>query len=253
MMIKRLYVLLFLSVIIVPSFSQQLRRNFERELSVGLTGGLNMSKVSFLHNDTYRMNELGDQSFRQGVRLGVISRFISQKHFGIQVEFNYVRAGWSERFFEDYGQTIVNGYDLQNVVFSRRLDYFEIPILAHIYFGQKRVRFFIELGPEVSFLTKYGEMIMNINLKDERLKAIPSDDPRWMNQHNKLDYGLTGGAGLDVKVGLLHAIIGGRYTYGFGNLYDSNKSDVFQRSNNQLIGVTASILIPVLKYTEKKR
>ncbi|MCQ2210443.1 MAG: PorT family protein [Paludibacteraceae bacterium] len=253
MLIRKLYVFLWVVLLVQPIYSQQLRRDFERELSVGVTGGLGLSRVSFLHNNVYRMNELGDQSFCTGYRFGAVVRFISQNHFGIQLEANYVRSGWSELYHEDSGSTLVNGYDLQDVTLSRRNHYLEIPALAHIYFGKRKVRFFVELGPEISFMMGYGDLKWNIAEGDTRKNAIPSDDPRLGDVYNNVDYGLTGGLGLDFLIGRFHTIIGGRYTHGFADLYNNGKADVFQRSNNQLMNVTATFLIPVLKYTERKR
>ena len=245
--------LLCLCILVQPIYSQKLRRDQERELSVGVTGGLGLSRVSFLHNNVYRANELGDQSFYPGFRFGVVTRFISQNHFGVQIEANYVGSGWFETYHEDSGVTMVNGFNMQDVTLSRRNHYIEIPILSHIYFGSRRVRFFVELGPEISVLTRYGELKSNLSDSDARWAAIPTDDPRLKDQYNKVDYGLTGGLGFDIKTGPFHTIIGGRYTYGFADLYNHSKADVFQRSNNQLMNVTATFLIPVLKYTERKR
>ncbi|MBO4529163.1 MAG: PorT family protein [Paludibacteraceae bacterium] len=240
-------------ILVQPIYSQKLRRDQERELSVGATGGLGLSRVSFLHNNVYRANELGNQGFCMGYRFGGVVRFISQNHFGVQIEANYVRSGWSEIFHEDVGVAMVNGYDMQDVTLSRRNHYIEIPMLSHIYFGSRNVRFFVELGPEISMLVRYGELKTNLSENDERWAAFSNDDPRLKDQYNKVDFGLTGGLGLDIKTGPFHTIIGGRYTYGFADLYNHSKADVFQRSNNQLMNVTATFLIPVLKYTERKR
>ncbi|MEE3484375.1 MAG: porin family protein [Bacteroidales bacterium] len=253
MMMRRIGWLCLVWIVSLPLFSQQLRREYERELSVGCSGGIGLSRVSFLHNNAYRMNELGNQGFTTGYRMGVVTRFLSQRHFGIQLELNYVRSGWSELFYDDSGITKVNDYDMQNVRLTRRLHYLEIPFLAHIYFGERRVRFFVELGPEVSVMMKYGDLTWNIPESDERRKAIPLDDPRLGDDYGRLDYGLAGGIGFDIQTGNVHTIIGGRFTYAFKDLYGNNKSDVFQRSNNQLINITATILVPVLKYKEKKR
>ena len=250
---RRFFSLIILFCISATLSAQLLRRDFERELSVGVTGGTNMSRVSFLHNDTYRMNELGDQGFWPKFRLGVVARHISQSHFGVQLEFNYVRSGWSERFREDAGMTMVNGIDLQNVKISRTLDYLEIPVLAHIYFGSRRVRVYVELGPQVSFLTNYGSLKWNIPETDTRKKAIVSDDPRLGDEYRSVDYGIAGGMGVDILAGRFHVLLGGRYSYGFRDLYGNSKSDVFQRSNNQLMSFSASFLVPVLKYKENKR
>lgn len=253
---KQVYITIVACLLAIPLCSlsaQSLRRDQEHEFAIGVNGGMNFSRVSFLHNDIYRINELGNQSMKTGYRLGVVFRYINQKHFGVQIEANYLKAGWSEKFHEDEGFTMVNEIDLQDVKLSRSFSFIEIPALAHIYFGKKKFRFFIELGPELSIMTQYGELKWNIPDDDERKAALLNDDPRLHEDHNKLNYGLAAGLGFDILIGRCHAIIGGRYTFGFKDLYDNAKSDVFQRSNNQWVGVTASFLWSVVKFTEKSQ
>ncbi len=253
MNLRRFLILSLTLLLSLPFYSQQLRRNFERELSVGVSGGLELSRVSFLHNDVSRMSELGNQGFHKGYRFGVVSRFISQKHFGVQVEVNFMRTGWSELFHEDGGISMVHGYNLQDVRLTRNMSYIEVPALAHIYFGDRRVRFFIELGPQFAFQIHYGDLKLSIPENDNRMNAFRSDDPRWGDDRKKLDYGIAGGIGFDIKTGRFHTIVGGRFTYGFSDLYSNSKADVFQRSNSQLLNVSAAFLVPVLTYKEKKR
>ncbi len=237
---------------ILPCAAQELRRNQMQEIAIGVNGGVGFSKVSFLHNDVYRQNELGDQTFRPGYRFGAVFRYIHQNHFGLQFEVNYTQAGWLESFHDDSGINLVNEINVQDVEISRRLEYIEIPVLAHIFFGKRRVRFFVELGPKFCFLTKYGDLEWNIP-EDSRRSAILDDDPRINDEHRTVDYGLTGGLGIDVRAGKCHAIVGGRYAYNFRDIYNNDKSDVFQRSNNQLFSVSVTFLVSVANFTEKDR
>jgi hypothetical protein len=251
----RKLILLTTLIVAFASFShgQPLRRNFLQELSIGVNGGVNLTKVSFLHNMNDRLYELGDQSLWQGGRFGFVVKYIHQNHFGIQIEANFVQAGWSERFHNNAGVSMVNGYDLQDVKLGRRLEYMDIPALAHIYFGQRRLRFFVNMGPEIRFMTKYGEVKWNIPEDDIRREAFQEGDNRFKEPHHTTDYGLTGGGGFDLRIGkMVHLLIECRYSYGFGDLYDNNKSDLFQRSNNQMLGLIGSVMVPVLKFKENK-
>lgn len=232
---------------------QQLRRDFLQEVALGLNGGLSGSRVSFLHNTNDRLNELGNQTFFLNARFGFTARYIHRKHFGVQLEVNYVQAGWEEDFTEDAGYNMINGYDMQGVKLGRRLDYIDVPFLAHIYFGKKRLRFIVNLGPELRFMTKYGEVKWNIPAGDERMNALQSDDPRFLDDYKKVDYGLCGGGGFDIQIGNRFNLLAEfRYSYGFGDIYSNNKADLYQRSNNQMFGVVVTALVPVVKFKESR-
>lgn len=235
------------------SWGQLLRRDFVQDVSFGLNGGVNFSKVSFLHNMNDRLYELGNQSYKMGPRFGFTARYIHRKHFGIQLEVNYVQAGWEEDFHENIGVNMVNGYDLQEVTLGRRLDYLDVPILAHIYFGKKRLRFIVNLGPELRFMTKYNDMAWNIPEGDERRDAFGLDDPRFGDVYKSADYGICGGGGFDVLIGSrFHLLAEFRYAYGFGDVYNNKKSDLFQRSNNQMFGVVVTAMVDAIRFKERK-
>ena len=235
----RKIVILFL----FPFFSLSLyaqRNQFLQEIALGMNGGVNFSQVSFLHNDPAKAQELGDFVMRMGMKGGITARYISMKHFGVQLEVNLMQGGWSEKF--KVGDE-VRGEDFSGVEISRRLDYIEIPLLAHIYFGEK-TRFFVNLGPKLGILAFYGDL--KDNMSPEQIAVFSPNDPRIYDKgYNRFDYGLSVGGGLDLQIGRLHTIVEGRYTFGFGDVYSNSKSDIYQRSNNQNVAVTVGFLLPV--------
>ena len=188
--------------------------------------------------------ELGNINLRMGIKGGISARYISAKHFGIQLEINYAEGGWNEKFQPENGNPVyVKSIDFTNVKISRRLNYIDIPLLAHIYFGEK-IRFFVNLGPKLGILASYQEL--KHNMTTEQIAAFKQNDPRIYDKgHRSFDYGLAVGGGLDFKIGRLHAIAEGRYTFGFGDVYRNSKSDIYQRSNNQFLAVSLAVLMPV--------
>lgn len=247
------FTLLLLGLSCQLSFGQLLRRDFLQEISLGVNGGLNFTKNSFLPNMNDHLYELGDQSLWKGSRFGFVFRYIHRSYFGIQAEANYVQAGWLEKFHEDSGVSMVNGFDMQDVTLSRRLEYWDFPILAHIYFGNRRLRFIVNLGPEIRCMKKYGDVKWNIPENDERKNAFNVIDPRFKNDYHKVDYGLTGGGGFDFQLAKwIHLLVECRYSFGFGDLYDNSKADLFQRSNNHMLGLMGSVMIPIVTFKENK-
>ena len=246
---KHKIIMTLLLILGTASAMGQTRSKFEEEVSIGAQGGLNLSQVRFLHNDVSYENELGNLGWRSGASAGVAVRFIAQKHFGIQLEANYLQCGWKEDF--DNGTTI-NGVNFSKGTTERELDYLSVPLLAHIYFGNK-VRFIVNLGPKVGYLMNTSD---KCGLTSEQIDAIAKDnekDPR-INQsikENKFDYGLCVGGGIEWHAGKVDLLGEVRWTYGLQDAYDHSKSDVYQRSNNQNFTFTLGVMMPVIKFHSK--
>ncbi|MBP1637938.1 MAG: hypothetical protein H6Q18_727, partial [Bacteroidetes bacterium] len=74
------------------------------EIYIGATGGMNGSLVSFNPTVNQSMPLIGYNG-------GLSFRYITEKHFGLQIEANYSQRGWTE----------------SNGLYSRRADYIELP------------------------------------------------------------------------------------------------------------------------------
>lgn len=138
-----------------------------------------------------------------GVSAGLQYRMILERYFGLWVELNYQQRGFTTS-------------DNQR----RQWDYIELPLLAHFTFGKKMFRFYFNLGPEISYLIKdYGGALNNLPVG------------------NRFDYGLTGGIGFELNTRAGIYTLGGRYTFGMGNVFKSDHAN-YVTSGNQTIEVT---------------
>jgi hypothetical protein len=64
-----------------------------------------------------------------------------------------------------------------------------------------------------------------------------------MDISNRLDYGITAGAGIEFIVRKRHSVtLEARYYYGLGNIYPSSKKDTFSASRGSSIQVTLGYL-----------
>ena len=115
----------------------QAQDKFKRELSLGASFGTTFSKVSFAQTKV-------QQKMKMGYTGGLTLRWITEKNLGLQAELNFIQHGWDEKF-EDQPQ----------YKYSRTINYFELPVLTHIYFGSKRFRVFVNLGPKIGYA--FGE------------------------------------------------------------------------------------------------
>lgn len=201
--------------------------------SLGVNGGINLNKVSF--------SPTVNQSNLMGINTGLTARYISEKYFsmicGAQIEVNFSQRGWDE-YYENY----------PDVHYTRTMNYVEIPFLAHLAFGKNRgMQFFLNLGPQIGFLlnestTQTGDMEDMLN-SNPYFETEQHDKPA----DNKFDYGIAGGAGVELRTGIGNFIIEGRYYFGLSDIYNSTKKDYFARSANGSIIIKATYLFDISK------
>lgn len=215
----------FLCLAVQPVMAQlqDERHNF----SIGVNGGVNISSVSFMP----RIRE-GKQI---GPSFGLTARYISEKYFsmicGIQMELNYSQRGWKEVYEDETGDT-----------YHRAMNYLELPILAHLAFGKDEgngLRFIVNLGPQFGYLLNEKE---TFNWASER-----TGEQYGKMADRKLDYGIVGGGGVEIRTGIGHFLIEARYYYGLSDFYNNSKKDYFERSGHSYIAGRVTYLFDLKK------
>jgi hypothetical protein len=201
---KHLFTTLLLLFIVFSSFGQN--RFVDPEVSLGIHGGYGVSMVNF--SPTVKQNMF------QGLNSGLIFRYIAERNVGIQAELNYVQKGWLEA----------------DNLYSRELNYIEIPFMTHIYFG-KNVRFFINFGPEISYLLTENVLINSTNdtESEQHITAV----------QNPFEYGLCGGFGISFKIKQQIFQLETRVQYSLSDIFSNQKVDYFDNSNN--MGISAGV------------
>lgn len=215
----------------LPTYAQigEQRHN----MAVGINGGISMSSVSF--NPSVKQKNL------MGINGGLTARYISEKYFsmicGAQIEVNFAQRGWDE-FYQDY----------PTISYTRTMNYVEIPFLAHLAFGKDRgMQFFIHAGPQIAFLLSDSEKISG-NWEEVLAKGANIET----EQHgkpidNKFDYGIAGGAGVELRTKAGNFILEGRYYYALSDFYNSSKKDYFDRSAHGVITAKITYLFDLKK------
>ena len=214
----------------LPSLHAQvgeLRQNF----ALGVNGGINLNSVSF--SPSVKQKNL------MGITGGVTARYISERYFkmicGAQIEVNFSQHGWDE-YYKDY----------PNLGYTRTMNYVEIPFLAHLAFGKERgMQFFIHAGPQIGFflsdkytITGDWSELANTNIVTEQHdKSVD----------NKFDYGIAGGAGVELRTKAGNFILEGRYYYALSDFYASAKKDYFARSAHGVITAKITYLFDLKK------
>ena len=243
--------------------------DYRTDFAFGVNGGYVMSKVNFV--PTVPQGWLGGTTF------GVTARYTCEKYFNsicaVVGEVNYAQIGWKENILTKEDLPVPLHTDpTQNLQYSRKMNYIQVPLLARLGWGRERSGFqgFIQLGPQFGFFMN-EKTESNFDVRDPAFKPVVIDGyyseeyqyggirasnvvaQDTMAVENKLDYGITVGAGLEYSnrhVG--HFIIDARYYYGLGNIYGSTKRDYFGRSNFGNIVFKFTYLFDIIRTKNSK-
>lgn len=210
------------------------------KLSVGFNAGANLNSVSF--TPTVKQNSM------TGITGGLTARYISEKYFamicGAQVELNFSQRGWDELFeVPDANGDLVKDPTRK---YTRNMTYIDIPFLAHLAFGnEKGLQLFIHAGPQVGFLIGESEKMDNIDMNKltDTQKALYN-----VKIQNKFDYGIAGGAGVELNTKKLGSfLVEGRYYFALSDFYSTTKKDYFARAAHSTITIKFTYLFNLKK------
>jgi len=218
-MVKRFLIFIFLIFTSIIGVAQN--KEFTPEWNFGVGSGPTFSTLSIVENHT--SNSIDNKNIQRFL-FGVSARYITEKNLGLIAELNYSQQGWEEKFDTDESQT-----------YKRKLNYLELPLLTHIYFGDK-IHFFVNLGPKFSYLLSESEEMKNVPLN-----GTTGDDGNVLsNQYGrkankKLDYGIMAGLGMEMRTKIGSFSLEGRYSFGLGDIFSTSKTDPFSRSANRMM------------------
>lgn len=196
--------------------------HYTSKISIGGKAGITMSKMSFTPGTKQKM--------LQGKTAGITMKYWEERNFGFIAEINYEQRGWKEDF------------EGAPYSFERHLDYIQIPILTSFFFGGNVVKGFFNAGPEVGYLIGTG-YTANFDVHNiDQYPDFPGNrmtDQLWMKPSKKFDYGISGGAGIEIAIKRKNIIsLEARYYFGIGNIFPDNRADTFSASRTSSIMVT---------------
>lgn len=209
------------AVMLFPAISQA-ETHYKPHIAIGARGGISMSQISF--------SPSVKQSWNMGSTGAITIRYTEEKIFGLIAELGWVQRGWKEN------------YELNPFSYNRTLTYINLPVLTHIYFGSRRFKGFVNLGPQVSYMI--GDKI-SADFDYENIATVPNYPAnRRYEQLNmpiksKFDYGICASLGMEFYVQPRHSLVlEARYYYGLGNIFSAKKADVFSASRPMSLEIT---------------
>ena len=211
------------AMILLSAVTAAAQTHYVPHISVGAHGGVSLSEYTF--------NPSSKQKFHIGYYGGLRFRYAEERHVGLIAELNINRRGWRENF---------EGTDFR---YSRSLTFVELPVMTHIFFGSRVIKGTINLGPQIGYMI--GSSI-DANFDYTRPTSVPglphrrATEQMHLDIHNRFDYGIAAGLGLELNATRLHSVsLEGRFYYGLGNIFASSRRDPFSASRGLSITVTA--------------
>lgn len=209
---RRLYFILITVLITSLGAKTQTYLLDPPELYIGTSHGATASMLYFSPNVK--------QNILLGYNGGVTVRYVSEKGKALQAELNFSQRGWTEK----------------GGLYTRRLNYMEIPLLMNLFWG-KKVRFFGNLGPKASFL------IHEQTLVDKVPEANRKDQHREIDK--RFDYGVTLGLGLEFAMKRQCFQLEARANYSLSSLFE--REIYYNFSNNMNLTLNLGWMIRVNK------
>ncbi len=208
---RKIFIIVAFVVLFLPFASGQ-NNKFKPETYIGLSAGPAGSMVFF--KPTVK------QDYLLAYQGGLMFRYISEKHLGIQLELNYAQRGWSE----------VDG------AFDKKLDYIELPFLSHFYLGNK-AKFFFNIGPQLGYMLHESSTNTGIAAAHQQKTAI----------QNRFEYGLSAGFGLQFQIKKQAFQLETRGNFAASDIFSNKKTEYFGNSNLITASVTLGWLMQVNK------
>lgn len=216
-----IFISIIAMIMCIPTIMGQ--THYRPRVAIGAKAGASLSHVFF--------NPSVKQDMALGATAGFTFRYIEESHFGLIAELNWEQRGWKENF------------DNAPYNYKRTINYLQIPVLTHIYFGH-RGQFFFNAGPEIGF--KIGESTSsNFDIANASiLPAFPATklntEEMKMPVHQKVDFGISAGIGGEFYLNPLQSIyLETRFYYGIGNVLESGRQHPFAGSNSMSVMITA--------------
>jgi len=178
------------------------------EVYFGASAGVTESMVIF--------KPAVSQGYLLGYNGGIVFRYIAEKNVGMQAELNFSQRGWTEA----------------TGLYTRHLNYIELPFMTHIYMGKKN-RVFLNFGPKISYLV--SENVVRNETSNIELQHITKTE-------NPFDYGLCAGLGFLINIKGSIYQLDTRANYGLSDVFSNTKSDYFETSNNLNVSVNLAWL-----------
>ncbi|MBX2842739.1 MAG: PorT family protein [Flammeovirgaceae bacterium] len=223
---KKYCLLLFVSLFFCFAFTSH------AQVWIGIKGGYNSSQIVLDPN-------LNTSEVLSGYLGGLMFKVSANPNVGLQAELNYSQKGWTELTRNS------NGEIDPNLSFTMRYNYIDFPILTNIYVGKKRVKYFLNFGPHLSYLLSATNTTNDT--REDQSTVIEPTFPYDEGTAKPVEFGVTVGLGLTIDMLKGTFQFEGRGTMGLNNIIDRESEGAPLSSQNQVINFSVGYLFPLGK------
>ncbi|MFT5169263.1 MAG: hypothetical protein ACI8P3_004512 [Saprospiraceae bacterium] len=237
-----------LSKILCLLFALLLSTSVFSQSTIGVRGGINLA--TYDENPFASIHPAMDKKNIIGTDIAVFVKFHVANSFSIQPEFHWMQKGVKS--------TMTNEPDNLDIEYILRYNYLELPLLARVDYGDKKIALNFYVGPSFGYALdgKYigkfsdqeeisGHVIVNEDFEEDiEWDTEYGDDGA---KHNRFDISIVGGMGLTFETNVGYFVLDARYNYDFNAFWNFeekayNPSDKFY---NQGLSITAGFAIPI--------
>ncbi len=206
------------------------------QLSLGLRGGLNFGNVY----TTDALNALTpDFQYINGPSIAGVLEYGFSDNFAFQTELAYTRKGFKTNVGTD-----INLFNVPlpvGVTAESRFNYFEVPLLAKVKFGDEVVHGYITAGPTFGYASS-GRLVTRANALIE-FKVSDTNINLDAINYERFEVGGSVGAGIGFNTSFGELFADARYTHGFTELYDI--PIVEEKIKNKGFALSIGFLVPM--------
>lgn len=201
-------------------------------IEVGLKGGLSMGRFKNYSQKESKLSDVGGQfSFKMGGGAGLIGKLWFNKFVGVSVAAEFNQGGnIAER--KDYAG---GGLYITNI--NTRLNYITFPVVAHVGWGNDRLRVFGTAGGYYAMAIS-GKSKTRVEV-DKVLLDDSEEEADFDNVYKRHDYGVRFGVGAEffLSDSKKHALtFDMTYDWGFGQVfYDDVWSEKYHITNSRTL------------------
>ena len=209
---------------------------------IGLRAGANFATIQ---DGLDKLENIEEEPWVSRFTIGVATNLYVNESFSIAPEFNYSKRGYmAEGKFTTLGGE-------GDFTYEYDYNFFEVPLLARLYFGPKILKGYLNLGPTFSYLMSGRERQegrIGILAPGERDIDVEND------KYNRFEIGGAVGAGIQLNTGIGSFLIDLRYHTGFTNIQESGFTlnqalggKDPEKYRTQYVSTTLIVLVPGIR------
>ena len=176
---------------------------------IGLRAGANFATIK----DGIDKLENIEEPWVPRLTLGIATSLWVNESFAFAPEFNYSQRGYEAT---GEGNSLVTGP--YSYTYTYDYNFFEVPVLARVFFGPEVLRGYLNMGPTFSYLMGGKETVDSGNSR----KLNVEDD-----KYNRFELGASLGGGIQLNTGIGSFLIDLRYHTGLTDIQKSGYSPFY--------------------------